>query len=212
MILSLGNVLSYATTFAGGGIDWLASEVSFYANLAAQEIATQVWHQPLEALAYSSTTSGENRVSLPTDFDSAIALSNLSTDGVTGGRLLRMETGDWIDSQSTVDNAEPEVFALYSTWMELYPTPDSAYSLQLRYVARQPTLVESTSTPAFDQRWHPAWLHKTTELLCASRGNPEGEAVARNRYQSTMGSIKDDRTLRQQVRTGMRVRYQRDED
>ncbi len=211
MIVTLQNVISYATTFAGGGTDWATSEVSFYANLAAQEIANQVWHQPYEALAYSSTTSGENRISLPSDFDSPIALSNLSSQGVTGGRQLRMEAGEWISSQATVDYAEPEVYALYSTWMELYPTPDSAYSLELRYRARQATLVDSSSTPTFDERWHPAWLHKTSEILCASRGNPEGEALARNRYQSYMGSIKDDRTLRQQAKAGKRLQYLREE-
>ena len=211
MILSLGNVLSYATTFAGGGTDWLPSEVSFYANMAATEVFNQVWHQPYEALAYSSTTSGENRISLPSDFDSPIALSNLSTQGRIGGRVLRIETAEWMDSQATVDFAEPEAFALYGTWMELWPSPDSAYSLLLRYRSRQATLVASTETPAFDERWHPGWLHKTTELLCASRGNPEGEALARNRYQSYMGSIKDDRTLRQQVKTGMRIAYMRQE-
>ena len=212
MILTLGDIISYATTLAGGRLDWSASECSFYANLAAQQVADQVWHQPLEALAYSSTTSGENRVSLPSDFDSPIALSNLSTDGVTGGRQLRMETGDWIDSQSTVDNAEPEVYALYSTWMELWPSPDSAYSLVLRYRARQGTLVASTATPSFDQRWHQGWLYKTAELLEASRGNPDGEAMNRNRYVTFMNSIKDDRTLRQQAKGGMRLRYQRTED
>jgi len=212
MILSLQDVISRATTLAGGRLDWGTSEVSFWAKLAAQQVANQVWHQPLESLAYSSTTSGENRISLPSDFDGPIALSNLSTQGVNGGRQLRMETGEWITSQATVDVAEPEVYALYSTGLELWPAPDSAYSLELRYRAKQPTLVASTATPAFDERWHQGWLYKTAELLEASRGNPDGEAMNRNRYVTFMGSIKDDRTLRQQAVNGVRLRYQRTED
>ena len=211
MQLTLLDVISRATTLAGGRRDISASEVSFFANIAAVEIAGQVWHTPLEALAISSTTSGENRISLPSDFDGAISLSNLSTLGVTGGRQLKIVAGDWIDSQATSDLAEPEVYALYSSWMELYPTPDSSYSLQLRYHAKLPTITASTGTPAFDERWHPGWLYKTAELLEARSGNPEGEALARNRYLSYMASQRDDRTLRQQAR-GIGLRFQRSED
>lgn len=211
MQLSLADVTSRATTLAGGRTEWSVSEVSFFANLAAQEVANQVWHTPYEALAYSSTTSGENRLSLPSDFDTPVSLSNLSTDGASGGRNLTFVTGEWIDSQSSTANGEPECWALYGTWLELWPSPDSSYSLLLRYRGRQGTLVNSTDTPAFDERWHPGWLYKTTELLEASRGNPEGEALARNRYLSYMGSIPDDRARRQQVKSPMAMQYLRED-
>lgn len=211
MQLTLADVISRATTLAGGRRDIPTSEISFWANVAAVEIAGQVWHTPLEALAISSTTSGENRISLPSDFDGMIALSNLSTQGVVGGRQLAPTTGDQIDSRVTADLAEPELYALYSTWMELYPTPDSSYSLQLRYWSKQPTITASTGTPAFDERWHPGWLYKTAELLEARSGNPEGEALARNRYLSYMASQKDDRALRQAAK-GIGLRFQKKED
>ena len=207
MILTLGDIISRATTLAGGRRDWDTSEVSFWGNVAAAEVFGQVWATGLEALAISSTTSGENRITLPTDFDGPISLSNISTQGVHGGRGLDMKAGDWIDSQWTTDLGEPETYALFATWMELWPTPDSAYSLQLRYWAKQPTLTASTATPSFDERWHPGWLYKTTELLQASRDNPEGEAMARNRYIGYMTSIKDDRTMRQQAKEGMSLAY-----
>jgi hypothetical protein len=211
MQLNLLDVISRATTLAGARRDIAVSEVSFWANVAAAEIYGQVWHTPLEALAISSTTSGENRISLPSDFDGMISLSNLSTQGVIGGRQLAPSTGDQIDSKVTADFAEPEVYALYSSWMELYPTPDSSYSLQLRYWAKQPTITDSTGTPAFDERWHPGWLYKTAELLEARSGNPEGEALARNRYVNYMSSQRDDKTMRQQAK-GISLRFQKSED
>lgn len=211
MQLTLADVMSRATSLAGGRRDIPTSEISFWANVAAAEIYGQVWHTPLEALAISSTTSGENRVSLPSDFDGPIALSNLSTDGVVGGRQLKVVQADWIDSQTTADLGEPEVYAIYSTWMELYPTPDSSYSLQLRYWSKQPTITASTGTPAFDERWHPGWLYKTAELLEARNGNPEGEALCRNRYVSYMASQRDDKTMRAQAK-GMGMRFLRKED
>jgi hypothetical protein len=59
-----------------------------------------------KALAISSTTSGENRISLPSDFDGPISLSNLSTQGAVGGRQLKITTGDQIDSRVTADLAD----------------------------------------------------------------------------------------------------------
>lgn len=202
MYLNLGQVCSAATEMAGGRNDWSLSNASFWANQALHEIQRQVWHTPLEMLAYSSTTSGENRVSLPTDFDYPISLSNLSA---SASPILPMQAGDWIDSQGTTQSGVPVRYALYGTWMELWPMPNSAYSLQLRYGARQPVLIESTSTPTLDERWHSGWLYKTVELLEASRNNAQGEAVARNRYLGHMTSIPTDRALRQQARQGMSV-------
>lgn len=212
MQFTLADITSRATTLAGGRRDWTTSECSFWANVAATEIFNQVWHTPLQQLAYSSTTSGENRISLPSDFDGMITLSNLSTDGVTGGRVLPQWSVDQVDSQSSTYNAEPEAYVLYGTWLELWPPPDSAYSLQMRYWAKQPTITASTGTPAFDERYGPAWLYKTAELLCASRDDRENEMLARNRYVNYMSSVRDDKTMRQQAQAGRGLRFQRSED
>ena len=75
MILSLGDVMSQATKLAHGRGDYLPSEASFWANVAYQEVSQHAGHIPKEALAISSTTSGENRYSLPQDYDYVISLT-----------------------------------------------------------------------------------------------------------------------------------------
>ena len=211
MILTLGQVCSYATTMAGGRNDWALSEATFWANAALQEVASRARHVPLESLAVSSTTSGENRVALPSDFYAPLALSNLSTQGVVGLRQLRWEEAQWMDSQTTT-LGEPEAVAWYGTWLELWPSPDSSYSVQFRYLARQAVLGPSTATPAIREEWHLGWLYKTVSLLEASRNNQAGEAVAENRYLNYMSTMENDLALRQKSKTGMRLRYLRQED
>jgi len=207
MIFTLLDVISRATTLAGGRRDWAPSEVSFYANLAASEVFEQAYHTPLEALAISSTTSGENRIALPADFQAVLGLSNLST-AVTPRTLLARDA-TWVDSQVT-QSGSPTHYALFGSWLELYPTPDSAESLQLRYYARQPEMTDSASTPVFHERWHPGWLYKTAEHLELSRTNPEGAAIWGQKYVSYMGSILDDKARRQSDKRSMGLRYQRD--
>ena len=203
---------------AGGRVDWTLSDASFYANVAAQEVSQYAGHLPKEALAVSSTTSGENRYALPSDFDYPTALTLFQgSSATTGSRMttsipLQGRDANWADSRSLPDSGVPENYVFYATFFELYPSPNSGYSLQLRYVSRAPTLVDSGETLMLDDRWHPAWLYKTVELLEASRNNIEGEAMARNRYLSYVATVPTDRQLKQRDRTSMNLRFIRNKD
>lgn len=201
---------------AGGRVDWDLSAASFYANLAYTEVGQQAGHIPKEAIAVSSTTSSENRVALPPDFDYTIGLTlyegSSSTATLSRQTTAHQLTGrdvQWADSRDLPDSGVPEHYVQFSTWFTLVPSPTSAYSLQLRYMTKAPTLVYSTDTPVLDDRWHPAILYKTVELLEASRNNVEGEAIARNRYLSYVMTVPSDRALRQRDKASMVLRYTR---
>ena len=221
-ILNVGQIVSAATSMAQGRSDWALSEATLYLNIAYSEMVSVVGHTPLEALAVSSTTSGEQRYALPNDFGSLTAVTLLqgssstdTTSHYTTTIPLRQHDARWIDAQLQTNTLSPGVptdYVQYATWVELWPSPNSAYSLQMRYNAKPSTLVNSTDTPALDERWHAGLIHKTTELLEASRGNVEGEAVARNRYLSFMQLMPTDRALKQRDRTGMGLRYVRNND
>jgi hypothetical protein len=222
-IYSLGDICSHATTMAGGRLDWIFSEASFWCNQAYAEVATRInAHRPKEALALSSTTSGQNRMALPPDFDYSIAVTlyipsgSTQTSFSTQVQPLRMRDSRFMDSQAVNGDPAtntvggiPEVYMVYSNWLELWPSPNSAYSMQMRYMSKAPVLVQSTDTPVLDERWHTAILYKTVELLEASRDNREGEAYARNRYLQYVASTPTDYALRQKDRTGMVLRYMR---
>ena len=202
MIIDLSECISRATTLAGRS-DFPASEASFWANAAYEEITTRIEYRTKEALAYSSTTSAENRIDLPSDFEADISLSNISRSA--GNNLVKVEGTD-IDSRRT-ELGVPTRYAIYSTWMELWPSPDSSYSLQLRYHAKLPTLLDSDATPLIDSRWHMGWVYKTTEMLHAARRDAEGEALAKNRYLGFMQSTPSDRALQQRVRNRLSARF-----
>lgn len=216
MSLNLGQLCSYATTMAGNRNDWQLSEASFWANQAYATIYNRIGHTPLEAVAVSSTTSGENRYQLPTDYAYGIALTlyqgSTSTD-TTGAsnsttviRLKQRDAG-WMDAQTLSPNGVPEAYEQYATWFQLWPSPNSAYSLQLRYAVKPQQLVASTDTITLDERWHPAVLYKTVELLEASRSNVEGEAIARNRYLNYVVTIPTDPAFKQRDRSSMQLRF-----
>lgn len=202
MELTLAQCASLATQFVQGRTDVTLSQISQFANLAVEHIRTRLRTRAEEGLAISSTTSGENRVSLPSDFGFPISLSNLSVSD--DKRVLVQKEADTFDSRATFIGC-PREYALFSSWAELWPSPDSAYSLQLRYGKKVATITASTSTPDLDSRYHMAWVFKTAEYVAASRGDLENEAINRARFLSDMGSQPEDRALAQRNKLSMRV-------
>ena len=74
MQLSLGDVISIATRYAGRS-DYSASEVSLYANLALTEVSSRLHFKPKEAFALSNVTGtgDERRIEVPQDFERRLA-------------------------------------------------------------------------------------------------------------------------------------------
>jgi hypothetical protein len=210
MELNLGQISSIATGFNQGRLDYTPSECSLYANLAMAEVATRVQHQPLQSIAVSSTTSGERRISLPGDFGSPInvTLSGNSVGPIGVPLQLVAREVTWLDSAATALGI-PRDYALFGTWMEIAPSPDSSYSIQLRYEAKIRPMVASTDTPGLNERFHMAIAYKTAEMLAAARNDLDQEAVSRGRYLSYMQSTPSDLAYRQRAQEGMAVSIQR---
>lgn len=208
MELNLQQIASLATTFNQGRLDLQLSEVSLYANLALSEVATRVQHQPLEAIAVSSTTSGENRLDLPSNFDYMLTVS-ITSGAARGVRTQLMERQvAWMDSYAS-QLGEPTQYVKYSSWLELAPSPDSSYSMELRYVTKVGSMISSTDTPNLNERYHYAVALKTAELCAAARNDIEQEAVCRARYLSYMGSTPSDLAYQQRAQDGMAVAVQK---
>lgn len=222
MILTLGDLISRATEMAGGRTDWTPSDVSFYANLAYQDVLGRARFRGLEAIAVQSTETGENKYGLPTDFDyeqtvrvtwrsasSATTSSTVSYQAV----LMKRNTLQLEQLERTSSGASsqfPTYYAVYGDALQLWPTPSSAMSLTVHYHAKPQPLMLSTETLVVDDRWHPAVLFKTVEYLESSRGDRQAEAVASNRFLGYVNSIPNDDALKQQARYGGAASFPRE--
>lgn len=214
--LTLAQVCSMATALVDNGEPWPLSEASQWANMALEQVSSMAnaHHKPREALAISSTTSGGNRIALPTDFDSPVVLtlyqgstSTATTSRSTWAVPLIMRDGAFLDAQDDqFSGGVPEYYAWYATWIELFPSPNSAYSLQLRYNIRQTELSASTATATLDAKWNQAWVYKTATLLAAARSDFTHEVANEQRFMNYIRLIPTDRALGQQDRRSMSLR------
>ena len=194
---TLAELTSQATTALGNRSDIALSTASLWCNEAQRVVWDVLPHDLQEALAVSSTTVNDDKLTLPSDYQELLSLSNLSVS--VGGQpaLLDEINLDNLEAWSTT-TGEPTHYALYSDWLELRPVPDSAYSLQIRYRKQLSEMTALTDVPSVATRYRHAVFLKTKELLAQHAINaPELAAQARNDYLSYMPSTPSDRALRQ---------------
>lgn len=201
---SLGDLMSQATARIGNRSDLAASTVSFWVNAAYAEVAQAAPSAQMETIAVSSTTSGENRIELPTDCMELLNLSWLTDIGHGSSRTLRRASINQVDQAGFLPIGKPQQYAQFNSWLELWPSPDSSYSLQMRYLAYVSDMTATTAIPSLATEWRPGILYLAEAMLHELVGNEIEGASARARYAGYVASLKD-KEARRQSAGGMRV-------
>jgi hypothetical protein len=91
------------------------------------------------------TTTEPEMISLPTDFQS---MRRVRLSSVTGKPFLEFKSGTQMDDyRSSIANvsAQPKYFTIFGTEMELGPTPDANYTIEMVYRANIPALAANST-------------------------------------------------------------------
>lgn len=202
---TLGNIMSYATAGVGQRVDIPKSVVSNLVNEAAQQVYAVAPHAWQEKLAISSTTSGENRVYLPPDFMEPISLSYLTDIGST--RTLRYQPDPaTFDAAGFTPVGVSEQYSIYAGWMELYPSPNSAYSLLMRYRSYTTDLTNPSDIPSVSTDWRYAIVLKARQLIAEWIPDVGLAESLERRYLTHVATLDSDRAKRQGDKSGWGVR------
>lgn len=212
-VFSLAQIVSHATRLAND-VGMALSEASEYANIAISHVAQAagVQHAPKETCAFASTSTSDRRLAYPSDFDYALGLKlgvpgswSTATSRTTSWTPLAKEPAPWGDPYQSDTSGAPDTYAEFATWFELRPSPNSAYSVELRYVRKLSDLTLSTATPAFDEQWGWAAVLKTAELIAACNSNRSVEAWNRQRYADYVTSLRVDQGRKRMDERGMHM-------
>lgn len=202
---TLRDLMSEATSIVGVN-DLVPSRVSWYVNQAQRDVANRVQQLEFERFAISSTSSGDDKMFLPTDCERVISLS-FDTGG--SGRLIPQTSTDYVDNKSLgTQTGEPLFYASYATWVQFYPSPNSAYSLQMRYVARLSEITNLNAIPSLDTRFHQAVAFKATEYVAERFGKTQLADRMKLKYELELREQPSVMAQRQLNRTGMAARVQ----
>ena len=213
---TLGEIMSQGTARVGRRADIPLSDASFWANVAYLEVADAIPFALQERIAISSTTSGENRFDLPSDCGEPLSLQltsiAASSTTSTGGSIrtdiewsyttLRLTSIAAHDARGHLPGGTPTEFAFYNNWLELWPSPDSGYSLQLRYRSLVTDMLATTEVPSISTPWRPAILLRFESFLHEYLGNDAAAAQSFNRYLAFVNTKKTDEARRQMLLHG----------
>lgn len=199
---TLGDICTRATTRIGRRADISLSDCTFWANQAIQDVALATEQALLEKITVSSTTSGENRVELPADVYQLINLSYLTDSGGAGsGRTLVRTSESEVDAVGFLPGARPTHYVLYENDLELWPSPNSAYSIQMRYRAYTSDLTNVADVPSLDTEYRMAALLRTEQYLHQHVGNENEAAQKGAEYFTLLSTLQDSRAKRQRAQT-----------
>lgn len=128
--------------------------IKTFIDLAEAEINRRVRHWRLENRA---TAEVDGRYSaLPADFVEPIRL-HLETDQRPIELISSMEMQSMREASNTA--GKPAFYALTQGEIELYPTPDAAYDLEMYYYAKLPALSTSQTTNVILANFPDAYLY-----------------------------------------------------
>jgi hypothetical protein len=196
-IFNLQTLMSQATAMVGQRLDLTPSQVSFWANTAQLEVATRAPHMFMLADSYFSTSASQSSASLPTDFLSPVALTNLGSGDSWGNHTMREVAQREIHNASEgTGNARPNRYAVSPPSLLLYPPADGAYSLRFTYYKTPTDLVNLSDTLSVGSVLRPAVIFKLAEYLFGVTLDVEREAFARNRYLSYLQSTPPDEAIK----------------
>lgn len=198
---TLGEMMSYATSRIGRRADIPASDVSRMVNKAIYETWYAAPQEEAEKIAVSSLTTGENKIEVPSDFHTPISLTLITSPVTSSGHssyntleLLRIEE---IDAMNPQPSGTPVAFAYYNSWLELYPSPNSAFSFQLRYESHPSDLTSEADVPSLSTPWRRAAELKAAELVAEYVNDEALKQSCSVDYLRYVGSLDDKHAKRQ---------------
>lgn len=200
---TLGELISSATANVGRRADLSQSEVSRLVNEAYFEVIYTSDPQEFEKIAVSSTTTGEHRIELPSDLLEPITAALIYRSGSTASSYhssymtLRLVPTEYMDGRNPQPSGTPKDIAFFNSWAELWPSPNSAFSFQLRYHAHPTDLTATSDVPSLSTPWRKAVLLKAEELIFKHLQDEVGETNAQLSYLNYVNMISTDAARRQ---------------
>lgn len=154
-----------------------------YLNDAQNQIANSVEYFTEEAAYAFTTVAGTALVPWPADLSMARSVIDL-----TRHVQLQAVTLSDID-RSSASQGSPYAYAMDGPNIHLYPTPDGAYSLELRYWQMPAPLVADTDVPSLPADWHKLlWIYAVAECY-AGEDDPQTAQYWTSRFQQGLADF-----------------------
>lgn len=131
-------------------------------NRAYWELTANLGFRETEATVSFSTSSGNRKYELPTSAFAVNIISIVNPDNEQHIQLVRTTKSEYenIFNEQTTDQAFPTNYVRDNNCVILWPTPDDAYTVYIRYWKNLNDLEDSdTDYPQMPRNWHEIVLY-----------------------------------------------------
>lgn len=120
-------------------------------NQAQAYVAAQTDFRELQEVDTITTVSGTQDTALPSDFQRVVNV----TIELDSGAIVPLTSETVPDMyQHTSTTGRPERYSIVGSTIRLWPTPDSAYTVSLRYYKIPATMADANDLPAIPPEYH----------------------------------------------------------
>lgn len=126
----------------------LTSQIPDFINLAEVRLRRNLRIRQMLKDAYTTCTGGDATVGLPTDF---LEMRNLYLSTNPEQPLNYLSPSSFTRNARVTESGQPFYYTILSSEIQLAPTPDTNYQLNMLYYAAPTFLSDSVSTNAFLQ-------------------------------------------------------------
>jgi hypothetical protein len=125
-------------------------------NRSFWELCNKVNFKEKERTVIITTADGVRKYHKPVSLDSVVALNFVDPD--TEKRVPLTRIGTWTYDNKYEGNTDargrPEEYYREENYIVLHPTPDAAYSVELRHKRTLEDLEDDNNAPIIPQEWH----------------------------------------------------------
>ena len=134
----------------------LTSQMDMFIDLTESDINKVIKHQDL--IKRANAVAETQYTQLPSDWSRVINVELNTSDHST---LLQQSTESLDLKRTSIDNVSgrPEYFAITDNAIELCPTPDTNYELQLTYYANIPELSSTNTTNVVSDKFPDVYIY-----------------------------------------------------
>lgn len=158
-------------------------------NRAIKEIADKYRFHATRKVATFSTIAATDKYVLPSDYNVLMKVA-IQTTGKY--RPLRKTSFGFINANPTQSNQQPSRYAVVQNYLQVWPTPDAVYSIQLMYRFNPVALSSDSDTSPFPSAWDDGVKYCSRHMYWDDNGDVAKAVYALNKYNQWLEGKSDE--------------------
>lgn len=148
-------------------------------NIGYREIADRFRFHDVRVRFEFPTVASTRNYELPAGLLSIIRLRDVDNQR----RIIKMDDARAAELLDTDTEGQPLHYIRYENTIDLHPTPDDVYDLELYYKGNIVDLVDAADEPVLPEPWHEGILRLAKHYYYIDQGDAQKSTLAYNEYE-----------------------------